>query len=70
MEKSLTEFYFYDSNISSYTFLLSIMILMVAVIYYLRMYTNKYLKRRNKLIEKAENYERKRSCRNDLKVLL
>ena len=75
MEKSEKEFVRQISNdsfeyehISFYAFIVGIFILFFTLVKYLKKRISSYSNQRNKLIELAEEYERKRNGRNDLKV--
>lgn len=55
-------------NFTSYTFLFAIFILILMLLYYIKKKISQYMYKRQKLIDSAEDYERKRNSRNDLKV--
>lgn len=57
-------------NISSYSFLFAILVLILVLGIYAKKKISNYMYRRQKLIESADDYERKRNSRNDLKVIL
>ncbi len=56
------------SNLSSYSFLLIVFVVLATLVVYLKRKMSSYLKKRNKLIEMSKDYERTRQCRNDLRV--
>ena len=58
----------FNIDSSSYSFFLILLILLVALAHFLRKKINSYLAKRKILIEKSEEYNRRRSCRNDLRV--
>jgi len=55
-------------NFTSYTFLFALLILILMLVFYIKKKISQYMYKRQKLIESAEDYERKRNSRNDLKV--
>lgn len=63
---SLNTFNF--DNLGTYSFLFAILILIVILGIYIKKKLSNFLYKRQKLIESAEDYERKRNSRNDLKV--
>ena len=54
-------------NINSYGYLLMIFTIMIMLIYFMQKKVRGYLRNRGKLKSMAEEYERKRECRNELK---
>lgn len=60
----------FDLNISlsGYPFLLMIFVLLTMLTIFLKRKISNYMIKRGKLIEMSDNYERKRQCRNDLRV--
>ena len=54
----------------TYSFLFAIFILILMLGIYLKKKISNYMYKRRKLIDSAEDYERKRNSRNDLKVIL
>lgn len=56
-------------NISGYSLLITIFALLTLLVLFMRNRIKGYLSKRNKLIEMSEDYERRRNCRNDLRVL-
>jgi hypothetical protein len=62
---------FLEINISSltgYSLLIIIFVVLTTFALFLRRKINNYINKRNKLISMSEDYERKRQCRNDLRV--
>lgn len=57
-------------NLGTYSFFFAILILILMLGIYLKKRISSYMYRRRKLIDSAEDYERKRNSRNDLKVIL
>ncbi len=57
-------------NIGTYSSLFALFILVLMIGIYLKKRISNYMYKRRKLIDSAEDYERKRNSRNDLKVLL
>ncbi len=73
MEANMEETFFTRMTNSDFTiwiWVLTIFTLSVFLIKYLRSKIKGYLDFNNKLKSMQEDYERKRKCRNDLKVLL
>lgn len=54
-------------KLTSPTYLLLILIIIASIIYFLQRKLRRYLRTRNELKTMAENYERRRECRNELK---
>ncbi len=75
MDKSINSlnFPFFDLNfqtISGYSVLLTLFVLLVILVMFFRRKVNNYLNKRKKLYEVYEEYDRKRECRNGLRVKL
>lgn len=56
------------SNLSGYSLLLTFLVLVVMVALFMRKKIKSYMNSRQKLINMSEDYERKRECRNSLRV--
>lgn len=57
------------SDVTYYGSLLIIFTLLLIISFFLKKKISTHMKKRQKLIEHAEEYERKRNSRNDLKVI-
>ena len=56
-------------NLGTYSFLFALLILIIMLGIYIKRKISNYMYKRKKLIESADDYERKRNSRNDLKVI-
>jgi hypothetical protein len=54
--------------ISGYSFILTVFVLITMLLLFMKNKIKHYLLKREKLIKMSENYERKRECRNGLRV--
>jgi hypothetical protein len=57
-------------NITPYAYFLGILLILLILGFYIKKKISAYLYKREKLISSADEYERKRNARNDLKVKL
>jgi hypothetical protein len=57
-------------SLTGYSLLITVFSLLTILVLFLRKKINSFLSKRNKLIEMSEDYENKRLCRNDLRVLI
>jgi len=55
-------------SITGYSMILSLFVLFVILVLFFRKKVNNYLNKRKKLYELYDEYERKRECRNGLRV--
>ena len=55
-------------SLSGYSLLITIFALFTMLVLFMRNKLRTYFSKRNKLIEMSDDYERKRNCRNDLRV--
>ena len=55
-------------SISGYSVVLSLLVLFVMLVMFFRKKVNQYMNKRNKLHAVYEEYDRKRECRNGLRV--
>lgn len=56
------------TSISGYSIILTLFVLFVILVMFFRKKVNNYLNKRKKLYEVYEEYDRKRECRNGLRV--
>ena len=66
-DPSSSFFRLHFEHIDSYGYLIMIFTIMVTMIYFMQKKVRGYLRNRDKLKGMAEEYERKRECRNELK---
>jgi hypothetical protein len=70
MESSFDKsiFNFGVNSIPGYSFLLVVFTILTMLVLFLRKKIKGYMGHRQRMIDMAEDYERKRQCRNDLRV--
>jgi hypothetical protein len=61
-------FNFGVNSIPGYSFLLVVFTILTMLVLFLRKKIKSYMGHRQRMIDMAEDYERKRQCRNDLRV--
>lgn len=59
---------FFNIDIGKYSVLLTVFVLLIMLVLFLRKKIRGYLNHRDKLVHMADDYERRRNCRNDLRV--